>query len=146
GPEMGLAHLAAFAIETRRAETALAEMRQRNELILAAAADGIVGLDAEGLITFANPAAARLLGRRLEEMIGRRVEDFLRPLQEGNGQELPIAATLFDGLPRQVEKTEIRGAGGRPLPVRLAVTPIQQRLSSLKAVVVFDDITTQIEA
>src|SRR5690606_7977299 len=82
----------------------------------------------------------------LEEMIGRRVEDFLRPLHEGNGQELPIAATLFDGLPRQVEKTEIRGAGGRPLPVRLAVTPIQRRLSSLKAVVVFDDITTQIEA
>jgi len=144
--EMRLAYLAAFAIETRRAENALIEMRQRNELILGAAADGIVGIDADGRITFANPAAARLLGRRLEEMIGGDVEDFLRPLQTGRGEELPIAATLADGRGRQVEKTEICGADGKPLPVRLAVTPVERRLSSLRAVVVFDDITSQIDA
>src|SRR3546814_1076050 len=70
-------------------------------------------------------------------MIGRSVEEFLRPLHAGPGSELPIAATLADGRPRQVEKTEIRGAGGKPLPVRLVVTPIERRLSSLRAVVVF---------
>src|SRR3546814_10020661 len=32
------------------------------------------------------------------------------------------------------------------LPVRLVVTPIERRLSSLRAVVVFDDITAQIDA
>src|SRR3546814_2954943 len=95
---MTLAHLAAFAIETRRAEHALLEMRQRNELILGAAADGIVGVDAEGLVTFANPAAARLLGRRLEEMTGHSVENFLRPLRVGSSAELPIAATLLDEI------------------------------------------------
>ena len=146
GPEMTLAQLAAFAIETRRAENALAEMRQRNELILGAAADGIVGVDADGRVTFANPAAARLLGRSLEEMTGGDVEDFLRPLRVGAGEELPIAATLADGRARQVEKTEIRGADGTPLPVRLAVAPVERRLSSLRAVVVFDDITAQIAA
>src|SRR3546814_7851158 len=87
---MTLAQLAAFAIETRRAEQALAEMHQRNELILGAAADGIVGVDADGLVTFANPAAVRLLDRRLEDMIGRSVEEFLRPLHAGPGSELPI--------------------------------------------------------
>src|SRR3546814_19686999 len=121
-------------------------MRQRNELSLGAAADGIVGVDADGLVTFANPAAVRLLDRRLEDMIGRSVEEFLRPLHAGPGSELPIAATLADGRPRQVEKTEIRGAGGKPLPVRLVVTPIERRLSSLRAVVVFDEITPQIDA
>jgi len=146
GPEMTLAHLAAFAIETRRAEHALAEMRQRNELILGAAADGIVGIDADGLVTFANPAAARLLGRGLDEMIGQKVEDFLRPLRDDASADLPIKATLADGVARQVEKTEIRGAEGRPLPVRLVVTPVERRLSSLRAVVVFDDITAQIDA
>src|SRR3546814_8170794 len=79
-------------------------------------------------------------------MIGRSVEEFLRPLHAGPGSELPIAATLADGRPRQVEKTEIRGAGGKPLPGRLLVTPIERRLSSLRAVVVFDDITAQIDA
>src|SRR3546814_14818387 len=82
-------------------------MRQRNELILGAAADGIVGVDAEGLVTFANPAAARLLGRRLEEMIGHSVENFMRPLRVGSSTELPIAATMLDGRPRQGDKTEL---------------------------------------
>src|SRR3546814_20964704 len=108
-------------------------MRQRNELILGAAADGIVGVDAEGLVTFANPAAAPLLGRRLEEMIGHSVDNFLRPLRVGSSTELPLAATLLAGRPRQVEKTEILGAGGKQLPVRLVEPPHERRLSSLRA-------------
>src|SRR3546814_16660522 len=103
---MTLARLAAFAIETRRAEQALAEMRQRNELILGAAADGIVGVDADGLVTFANTAAVRLLGRRLADMIGRSVEEVLRRLTARPGSELPIAATLAGGQPSTVETPE----------------------------------------
>src|SRR3546814_18636824 len=79
-------------------------------------------------------------------MIGRSVEEFLRPLHAGPGSELPIAATLADGRPRQVEKTEIRGAGGKQLPVRLVVTPIERRLPNLRAVVGFDDIPAQLSA
>ncbi len=145
GPEATFAHLAAFAVESRRAENALAEMRQRNELILGAAADGIFGVDAEGRVTFANPAASRMLGRPLEDMIGRDATDLLRT-PDGSRTELPIAATLADGLPRQLERIEIRGAGRLPLPVQLAVTPIPRRLSSLRAVVVFHDISAQIAA
>jgi PAS domain S-box-containing protein len=147
GPELALAHLAAFAIETRRAEYALAEMRQRNELILGATADGILGIDADGRVTFANPAATRLLARPLEDLIGRGVGEILcAPGGISGAAEQPIAETLKDGQQRQVEKAEIRGEGGRPLPVRLVVTPIARRLSSLRAVVIFDDISTQIAA
>jgi PAS domain S-box-containing protein len=120
-------------------------MRQRNELILGAAADGIFGVDAEGCVTFANPAASRMLGRPLEDLIGRDATDLLRA-PDGSRTELPIAATLADGLPRQLERIEIRGAGHLPLPVQLAVTPIPRRLSSLRAVVVFHDISAQIAA
>src|SRR3546814_11865461 len=98
---MTLAHLADFAIETRRAEHALLEMRQRNELILGAAADGIVGVDAEGLVTFANPAASRLLGRRLEEMIGPSVENFMRLPRVGSSTDVPSAPTPPAGPPGQ---------------------------------------------
>ena len=145
GPEATLAQLAAFAIESRRAENALAEMRQRNELILGAAADGIFGVDADGRVTFANPAATRLLGLRLEEMIGCHAEDLLR-VPDGRGESLPITTTLTDGQPRQVERAEIGRQDGKLLSVQIAVTPIARRLSSLRAVVVFHDISTQIAA
>jgi PAS domain S-box-containing protein len=146
GPEVTLAHLAAFAIETRRAENALAELRQRNELILGATADGILGVDADGRVTFSNPAATRLLGCSLEDLIGRDVGEILRGPAAGGEAGSPIFATLKDGQPRQVDKVEIRGDGGRPLPVRLVVTPIARHLSSLRAVVIFDDISAQIAA
>src|SRR3546814_17433728 len=92
---MTLAHLAAFAIETRRAEHALLEMRQRNELIPAASADGIVGLAAEGLVTYANQAAAALLERGPAEMIGPSVHTFLRPLRVGRTHDLTTAPTTL---------------------------------------------------
>jgi len=145
GPEHALAQLAAFAIESRRAEAALAEMRQRNELILGAAADGIFGVDGDGNVTFANPAATRLLGLPLSEMIGRHAEDLLRATGGGAGQ-LPVTTTLTDGQPRVVERAEITRPDGKLLSLQIAVTPIPRRLSGLRAVVVFHDITTQIAA
>ncbi len=146
GPVMTLAQLAGFAVEARRAEAALAEMRQRNELILNAAADGIFGVDAEGCITFANPAAARILDRRPAAMIGALADVVLRPFSTRQDTTLPVAAGLADGQVRHIEMLEIRGPGGRPLPIQLVVTPIDRGLSSLCAVVVFHDISAQIAA
>ena len=46
------------------------KLRRRNELILAAAGEGIFGLDAEGRTTFANPSAQEITGWTEDEMIG----------------------------------------------------------------------------
>ena len=46
---------------------ALGELQRRNELILEAAGEGIYGLDTEGVTTFVNPTAARLLGWPAED-------------------------------------------------------------------------------
>ena len=53
-----------YAIERKRAEEEVARLGRQNELILNSAAEGICGLDAAGRISFANPAAARMLGWR----------------------------------------------------------------------------------
>lgn len=146
GPVVALAQLAAFAIEARRAEEALAEMRQRNELILGAAADGIFGIDGDGRITFANPAAARLLGRSAADMIGAEADEILQPPSGRRDGTPPVAATLADRKSRLVEETEVRGADGTALPVTLGITPIAEPVSSLCAVVVFHDISAQTAA
>jgi PAS domain S-box-containing protein len=121
-------------------------MRQRNELILSAAADGIFGVDAAGRITFANPAAARILGRDLATMIGLQADRVLCPSGSSAGMPAPVVAALGDGRMHHVEETRILGADGSALSVELVVTPIPRRLSSLCAVVVFHDISAQIAA
>jgi len=144
--ETVLALLAAFAVETRRAEYALAEMRQRNKLILSAADDGIIGVDAEGRITFANPAAARILNRSVAQLTGAEADLVMQSADKDFRMTAEVAAALTDGKARQVEKLDIVVAGGRELPVHLAVTPLADGPLSLRAVVVFHDITTQIAA
>jgi PAS domain-containing protein len=42
----------------------------QREAILDHAGEGVCGLDPDGLVTFANPAAARILGTTVEEIVG----------------------------------------------------------------------------
>ncbi len=48
-------------------------LESTNEYILEAVAEGIYGLSTEGMITFANPAASKLTGYSLPELLGQSV-------------------------------------------------------------------------
>ena len=50
---------------------AFEKLKRHHELILNAAADGIFGLDLEGRHTFVNPAAAKMLGYQIQELLGQ---------------------------------------------------------------------------
>jgi PAS domain S-box-containing protein len=63
------------------------------EQILNAAPEGIIGLDAEGHITFANPAAAGMMGYTVEELQGQPIRthmQFAGSVAEGD-VELPLS-------------------------------------------------------
>jgi PAS domain S-box-containing protein len=143
GPAGALAQLAALAIECRQAESALVDMRQRHELILNAAGDGIFGVDSDSRITFANPAAARMLRRTAADMIGKDARALFKAA--AHPQECPIAATLRDGHSRHIEQFSLWRSDGSYFPADLMVTPVLRRASSLCAVVVFHDISAQIQ-
>ena len=144
GPSGALAQLAALAVECRQAESALVDMRQRHELILNAAGDGIFGVDADSRITFANPAAARMLRRTSADMIGKDARTLFKAPTPPNQESCPIAATLQDGQSRHLEQFSLRRSDGSDFPADLMVTPVLRRASSLRAVVVFHDISAQI--
>jgi diguanylate cyclase (GGDEF)-like protein/PAS domain S-box-containing protein len=59
----------------RHVATALSAARDRHrlEMILAAAGDGIVGLERHGRITFVNPTAATMFGYEPAELVGQRL-------------------------------------------------------------------------
>lgn len=70
-------------------------------------AEGIVGLDVEGVATFVNPAAARLVGWRVDELVGRRMHEVVhRSGADGTADpvaDCPIHASLREGTVQRVE-------------------------------------------
>ncbi|HET9492054.1 MAG TPA: ATP-binding protein [Methylomirabilota bacterium] len=52
---------------------------QQVEALLAAARDGVIVVDDERTFVDANPAACRLLGRSVQDLVGRRFDDLLQP-------------------------------------------------------------------
>ena len=56
--------------QTRQQSEALAAVEERSRLILESVGEAIFGLTADGLMSFVNPAGARLLGYKPEELIG----------------------------------------------------------------------------
>lgn len=52
-------------------------MRTRSEMVINSAGEGIVGLDLDRRITFANPSLARMTGYELKELSGRRIDELL---------------------------------------------------------------------
>ncbi len=115
--------------ERERADETIAALNRRNELILNAAGDGIVGTDRTGRTIFVNPAAARLLGYRPHKLIGAP-----SPL------EGPVSAAL-DGVIRHVADEEFTHRDGTRFPVEYISTPIREQGVIVGAVVTFKDIT-----
>ncbi|HYI45453.1 MAG TPA: PAS domain-containing protein, partial [Actinomycetota bacterium] len=53
-------------------------LEQRNRSILDSAGEGIIGTNRDGITTFANPAAAAMLGRTVEELTGHKLSEVIR--------------------------------------------------------------------
>jgi PAS domain S-box-containing protein len=63
----------------RRQAHELARLSRQNELILNAAAEGVFGVNLDGIATFVNPAAARMIGHKAADVIGHEVHPLLHP-------------------------------------------------------------------
>lgn len=131
----------------KRIEKTLEQLRHQNELILDSAGEGICGLNREGKITFANPAAARITGYTVRELL---MSDWQRITQENlysgyqsltHQHSSQIFATLEDGLVRHVDQEVFRHRNGSYFPVEYVSTPLQNQGEIIGAVVIFKDIT-----
>jgi PAS domain S-box-containing protein len=136
--------------EWKRVESLFREIERGNQLILRAAGEGIYGVNAEGRTTFVNPAAARLLGWRAEELVGRDMHGLIHhttacghPYPE---HECPIYAAFRDGVMRRVDDEVFWRRDGTPITVEYTSTPIRDQGRLVGAVIVFRDVTPRKEA
>jgi two-component system sensor histidine kinase/response regulator len=58
------------AAQLEKQASELAALEEHSRLILGSVSDGILGLDVEGRMIFANPAVLALLGFRNDELLG----------------------------------------------------------------------------
>ncbi len=125
-------------------EAALERERQRLDLILDSVADGVLEVNGEGTVTYANRAAAGLTGHQRDELRGRRAHPLLHEPPDGESAHAlaacPVHRTLADGQTRRVTDDRFRRADDTWLPVEYSVASVPDG-DSAGAVVVFHDAT-----
>ena len=122
----------------------LTQLRRRNDVLLNAAGEGICGLDEDGTITFANPAAARMLGYYVDDLAGLQFYHVVSRLADDPPQAAEQSAfslTLKDGTERRSASQVFRKRDGSSFAVEYVVTPVRDKEHVIGAVVVFKDIT-----
>jgi diguanylate cyclase (GGDEF)-like protein/PAS domain S-box-containing protein len=119
-------------------QEALGRLSRQREAILDAAGEGICGLDPDGAITFANPAAATMLGRTIGALGGADLGEFIR---SADGGPEPFADALERGRIVQDRRATFIRPDGSLLGVDLLCTPIRQGTEVSGAVVTFNDAT-----
>ena len=137
----------------RRAEARARATRERDaerEAVMMNMGEGLYTVDTQGLVTFMNPAAERLLGWTNAELLGRKMHDvthFLHP----DGTPFPTEAcpglgVLREGTPRTDHADTFIRKDGSFLPVVYSSSRIVHEGKVNGLVVVFRDVTLQKEA
>ncbi len=138
----------AFAHE--QTNEALQAADDHNRLLLESAAEGIFGVDANGMTTFVNPAAAMILGYEPDELIGRPMHTLIHHHRiDGSPypvEECPMSATLRNGEHHFIDSEVLWHKDGHSIPVEYNSTPILKNDVVVGAVITFSDIHQRLEA
>jgi PAS domain S-box-containing protein len=134
-----LGQMLARSHERGRAE----ELYRQQEILLDSVADGICGVDRHGNISFANPAAARLLGADAASLTGKPVHDLLHgaaPANRACGEDCPLRRASGRQKAAAGEDTIFRG-DGNSFPAEYVLTPIADQGRFSGSVLSFRDIS-----
>jgi PAS domain S-box-containing protein len=123
----------------------LARALARYEWVLHHVADGIYGLDAEGLVEFANPAAARITGWPDDQLLGRDQHELLHSRRPDGSpyprHECPVWAALDTGRTVVADDEVFWRRDGVAVPVELIAVPTVEDGAVTGVVVSFRDLT-----
>lgn len=133
----------------RQADQMFRDLQRGNKLILDAAGEGIYGVNKQGETTFVNPAAERMLGWNASEIVGKIAHDVIHHTHPCGKDypihECPIYLAFRDGQIHEVRGEVFWRKDGSSFPVEYTSTPIEDDGKLVGAVVVFRDISKQLE-
>lgn len=124
-------------------EAELARSQRQTEMILRAAAEGVVGTDTDGRVVLVNPAAAQILGFRASDLGGQELHPLvLHSRPDGEPfpyEESPLADTLRSGRKHRVRGQVLWAKNGSTVPVDMTTAPVRDGDQLVGAVMTFTD-------
>ena len=121
------------------------QLESTNEYILEAVAEGIYGLSPDGLIIFANPAAARLTGYSQDELLGKSVFELHFYARWDGSHYLAEQNLIFRTLNEQLlfsdDQDVMWRKSGDHFPIEYTCAPYLSDGEPKGAVLAFQDIT-----
>ena len=131
--------------EWQKAERFFRELEQRHRLILSAAGEGIFGVDAQGITTFVNPAAERMLGWTAHELIGRQMHSVVHSKHADGShypaEQCPIYNAFRSNSVTNIDDEVFWRKDGKPVRVEYTSTPLKDGEQAIGAVILFRDIS-----
>ncbi len=129
--------------ERLKAGKALEHLRRQNELILESAGQGIIGIDKEGFITFANPSSSILTGFEVSELLGKPIHETIHH-SKNNGaaypkNQCPTFHSLSVGNTSYTTGEVFWRKDGSSFPVEYVSTPMKENGEIIGAVMVFNE-------
>jgi PAS domain S-box-containing protein len=124
----------------RAVEHELLKTKDFLQRMIDSSVDAIVSADLRGRILLANPAAERVYGIRLSELLGRDVST-LYP--KGVAHEIMRMMRTGDGRVQGL-RTELLNASGEPVPVSLSAALIYEGGTSVGSVGIFTDLREKV--
>ncbi|MFH8793813.1 PAS domain-containing protein [Streptomyces sp. NPDC017941] len=128
---------------TLNTEAELARSQRQTEMILRAAAEGVVGTDTDGRVVLVNPAAAQILGFRASDLGGQELHPLvLHSRADGEPfpyEDSPLADTLRSGRKHRVRGQVLWSKSGEKVSVDLTTAPVRDGDQLVGAVMTFTD-------
>lgn len=106
-------------LQLKKANENLQALYQQNELLLYHAGEGILGLDAKGIISYANPMAEKILASMEKELVGCHIKRFMchEDTPASSWEESPVYKVLMSCGQHRDEDAIFRRFNNEKFPV-----------------------------
>ena len=128
----------------RRRHAELASTHRRNQSIVEGAGEGVLELDNVGHVRYANPAAAKSLGYKQEELAGLDYRVLINTQLESEGRTDPVRKVRYTTDMLRGVGALLRRKDGQYRPVEYRVLPVTEEGTSVGTVLVFRDVTERV--
>ncbi|PPK94263.1 PAS domain S-box-containing protein/diguanylate cyclase (GGDEF)-like protein [Kineococcus xinjiangensis] len=145
GAEAALSGTLRDVTDRIRAEDALRESEERCRLLLESTGEGIFGLDLAGRCTFLNAAAATMIGRPPEEVLGVPLHSLVHHTRADGTphpeEECPVLPEARAGRGCHLAEELFWRSDGTSFPVEINARPVLKHGDVSAVVVTFTDVT-----
>ncbi len=140
------AHLASIAIEHKRTQAALRSSEETFRTLFETAPHGVVYQELDGRVVSANPAALRILGLTLDQMLGRTSMDprWKAVHEDGSdmpGDEHPAMRAIKTGQPVKDVLMGVNVPGREDVWILVSAMPLFKDGKLSQVYAIFEDVT-----